>query len=186
MQILRNISGLIDGLNDRIGVLIRWLALGMVLIGAISAVARYFARSQQWQLNLTPTTEAQWYLFSIIFLMGAAYGLRKDAHVRVDVMYERMSPKVRAWIDLAGTVIFLIPFSLMMLWVSYPAVRSSWSIRESSPDPGGLARWPIKALIIVSFVLLLMQAFSQLVKQVDVIRGVAPPESHEREPEVHV
>lgn len=171
MQILRKLSGLIDGANDRIGLVIRWLALVMVLIGAISAVVRYFARSQQWTLNLTPTTEAQWYLFSLIFLLGAAYGLNQDVHVRVDVMYERMSAKTQAWIDLVGTVFFLIPFSLLMLYVSFPAVQNSISIREMSPDPGGLPRYPIKALIIVSFVMLLLQAFSQIVKQVDVISG---------------
>lgn len=187
MQILKKLSALIDGLNDRIGVVIRWLTLIMVFIGAVSAVARYFARSQQWQLNLTPATEAQWYLFSIIFLMGAAYGLNHDVHVRVDVMYERMSPKVQAMIDMAGTLLFLLPFSLMMLWVSYPAVRASWSVRESSPDPGGLARWPIKALIIVSFVLLVLQGISQLVKQIEVLRGTAPElPHHEGEPEPHV
>lgn len=186
MQILRKLSSLIDGLNNGIGAAIRWLALIMVLIGAVSAVVRYFARSQQWTLNLTPATELQWYLFSVIFLMGAAYGLNHDVHVRVDVMYERFSAKTQAWIDLCGTIVFLIPFSLLMLYVSYPAVRASWSVREVSPDPGGLPRYPIKALIIVSFVLLLLQAMSQLVKQVDVIRGVAPELHHEDEPRAHV
>ncbi len=186
MHILRIYSRFIDGLNDQIGLLIRWLALVMVMIGAISAVARYFARSQQWTLNLTPATEAQWYLFSVIFLMGAAYGLNHDVHVRVDVMYERMSAKTQAMIDMAGTIIFLIPFSLLMLYVSFPAVASSWRVREMSPDPGGLPRYPIKALILVSFVLLVLQGISQLVKQIDVLLGVAPALRPEGEPEPHV
>ncbi|MDX1645542.1 MAG: TRAP transporter small permease subunit [Longimicrobiales bacterium] len=187
MQILRRIAGAIDALNDRIGVVIRWMALFMVLVGAVSAVARYFARSQQWTLNLTPATELQWYFFSVIFLMGAAYGLNHDVHVRVDVMYERLSAKAQAWIDLAGTVLFLIPFCVMMLWVSYPAVMNSWQIREQSPDPGGLPRYPIKILILVSFALLVLQAISQLSKQLDVILGIAPElDHHEDEPEVHV
>lgn len=187
MKFLRRLSELIDALNDRIGVAIRWLALFMVLVGAVSAVMRYFARSQQWTLNLTPATEAQWYFFSIIFLLGAAYGLNHDVHVRVDVMYERLSAKAQAWIDLAGSVLFLIPFCVMMLWVSYPAVRSSWQIREASPDPGGLPRYPIKILILVSFGLLVLQAISQITKQLDVILGyreTALPE--DGEPEVHV
>jgi TRAP-type mannitol/chloroaromatic compound transport system permease small subunit len=187
MQILRKFSGLVDGLNDRIGLVIRWMALLMVIVGAVSAVTRYFARSQGWTLNLTPATEMQWYLFSMIFLLGAAYGLNHDVHVRVDVMYERMSPKVQAWIDLCGTVLFLLPFSVLMLYVSYPAVSSSWSIRETSPDPGGLPRWPIKMLILVSFGLLVLQGLSQLVKQIDVIRGTVPAlDHHEGEPEAHV
>jgi len=174
-------------MNDRIGLVIRWLVLVMVLIGAINAVVRYFARSQKWALNLTPATEAQWYLFSVIFLLGAAYGLNHDVHVRVDVMYERMSAKTQAWIDLCGTLVFLIPFSVLMLYVSYPAVRISWVVREMSPDPGGLPRYPIKALILVSFVLLLLQAISQIVKQVDVIRGTVPElDHHVGEPEAHV
>lgn len=186
MRFLRAVAGWIDGLNDAIGVAIRWLALGMVLIGAIGALLRYFSRGMGWALNLTPAIELQWYLFSVIFLMGAAYGLHHDVHVRVDVMYERLSKKARAWIDLVGTILFLVPFSILMLYVSYPAVRASFSVRETSPDPGGLARWPIKALILVSFVLLVLQAVSQLVKQIDVIRGRAEDEFEAGEPEVHV
>jgi TRAP-type mannitol/chloroaromatic compound transport system permease small subunit len=187
MQTLRQISGLIDGLNDKLGIVTRWLALLMVLTGAISSVLRYFARSQQWQLNLTPATEAQWYFFSVIFLLGAAYGLNHDVHVRVDVMYERFSVKTQAIIDMAGTILFLIPFSVLMLYVSFPAVQNSWQIRESSPDPGGLPRYPIKALILVSFALLLLQAFSQLVKQTDVLLGNVPElDHHEGEPEAHL
>lgn len=185
MRILRKVATLVDALNDRLGLVIRWMALAMVLIGAAGAVLRYFSRGMGWALNLTPAIEVQWYLFSVIFLMGAAYGLHHDVHVRVDVMYERLSKKGRAWIDLLGTILFLVPFSFLMLYVSYPAVRASFAVRETSPDPGGLPRWPIKALIIVSFVLLLLQAVSQLVKQIDVIRGRAESE-FEAEPEVHV
>lgn len=185
MNALRLLADLIDGLNDKIGVVIRWMALVMVLIGAVGAVLRYFSRGLGIALNLTPWIEAQWYLFSLIFLMGAAYGLHRDAHVRVDVMYERMSVKVRAFIDILGTIVFLIPFSVMMLWVSFPAVQASVQIREASPDPGGLPRWPIKAVILVSFVLLLLQAFSQLVRKVDVILG-EDAGHHHAEPEVHV
>jgi len=185
MTFLRRITAAIDGLNDAIGVMIRWLALIMVLIGAIGAVLRYVARWQGWALNLIPAIEAQWYIFSVIFLAGAAYGLRHDVHVRVDVLYERLTAKTRAWIDLAGTLLFLVPFSIMMLWVSYPVVKSSFEVLEASPDPGGLPRYPIKALLIVCFVLLLLQAISQVVKQVDVIRGSAE-EEFEPEPEVHL
>jgi TRAP-type mannitol/chloroaromatic compound transport system permease small subunit len=143
----------------------------MVLVGATSAVVRYFARGLGLSLNLTPATEAQWYLFSLIFLLGAAYGLNHNVHVRVDVLYSTLSRKKRAWIDLLGSVVFLVPFCVMMLIVAWPAVRNSWSIHEGSPDPGGLPRYPIKALILVSFGLLLLQAFSQIRKQVEIIRG---------------
>jgi TRAP-type mannitol/chloroaromatic compound transport system permease small subunit len=187
MRLLRTLANWVDGLNDRIGVAIRWLVLVMVLTGAVSTVARYFSRDLGLTLNLTPATEAQWYLFSAVFLLGSAYGLRHGVHVRVDVLYERLSVRTRAWIDLVGTTLFLIPFSVLMLWVSFPAVRNSWQIRETSPDPGGLPRYPIKALILVSFVLLLLQALSQMVKHIDVIRGEAETAGRQpTEPEPHV
>ncbi|MCH2471329.1 MAG: TRAP transporter small permease subunit [Gemmatimonadetes bacterium] len=150
---------------------IRWLALVMVLVGAGTAILRYSARGLELSLNLTPLGELQWYLFSLIFLLGAAYGLNHDVHVRVDVLYERFSKKARALIDLIGTLVFLIPFSLVMLYVSWPAVSNSFSIREMSPDPGGLPRWPIKIVILVSFVLLMLQGLSQIVKQIDILGG---------------
>ena len=172
---LRWLSGRIDGLNDRIGGAVRWLVLLMVLIGAGSAVVRYLSRGLGLSLNLTPASEIQWYLFSAVFLLGSAYALRHGVHVRVDVLYERLTPRSRAWIDLLGTVLFLVPFSIMMLWVTFPAVVGSWEIRETSPDPGGLPRYPIKTLILVSFALLVLQALSQIVRHVDTLRGGAEP-----------
>lgn len=165
------VSAFVDALNDKMGAGIRWLALVMVLVGAGTAILRYSARGLELSLNLTPLGELQWYLFSLIFLLGAAYGLNHDVHVRVDVLYERSSKKARALIDLIGTLVFLIPFSLVMLYVSWPAVSNSFSIREMSPDPGGLPRWPIKIVILVSFVLLMLQGLSQIVKQIDILGG---------------
>ena len=165
------VSAFVDALNDKMGAGIRWLALVMVLVGAGTAILRYSARGLELSLNLTPLGELQWYLFSLIFLLGAAYGLNHDVHVRVDVLYERFSKKARALIDLIGTLVFLIPFSLVMLYVSWPAVSNSFSIREMSPDPGDLPRWPIKIVILVSFVLLMLQGLSQIVKQIDILGG---------------
>jgi len=105
--------------------------------------------------------------------------------VRVDVVSERLGERARGWVDLVGTTLFLIPFSILMLWVSFPAVRTSWQIRETSPDPGGLPRWPIKALILVSFGLLLLQAASQIVRSLDVIQG-SRADDGASEPEGHV
>lgn len=161
-------------MNRAIGVVLRWSALAMVLIGAYNAVARYLTRWAGTQLSSNALYELQWYLFSVIFLLGAAYGLERDAHVRVDVLYERLSRKGRAWIDLLGSLLFLLPFAVLMLFVSWPAVMNSWSIREVSPDPGGLPRYPIKALLLVSFGLLTLQALAEVVKQVAVLRGMDP------------
>ena len=171
MSILSRVAKAIDGINERIGAIIRWLALVMVLVGAATAILRYSSRGLGLSLNLTPTTELQWYLFSLIFLLGAAYGLRHDVHVRVDVLYSQLNPKKRAWIDLVGHVLFLIPFCIVMLYVSWPAVQNSWSIREISPDPGGLPRYPIKMVILLSFVLLVGQGYSQILKQLRILRS---------------
>jgi len=185
MQSLKRLATAVDGLNNRIGASIRWLSLIMILIGAFNAIARYLTRYTGLALSSNAYFDLQWYLFSLIFLLGAAYGLEHDVHVRVDVLYSRLSRKGRAWIDLVGTVLFLIPFCVLMLWVSWPAVRNSWAIHETSPDPGGLPRYPIKTVILLSFVLLLLQAFSQLVKQIEALRGTgaepaagAPDDDH--------
>lgn len=169
----------VDRLNDRIGAFIRWLVLLMVVIGAYNALARYATRYTDVALASNAYIDLQWYLFSLIFLLGAAYGLNHDVHVRVDVLYSKLGRRGRAWIDLAGTVLFLLPFSAVMLVVSWPAIRNSWAIREVSPDPGGLPRYPIKAVILVAFVLLVLQAASQLVKQVATLRGHELPEPEE-------
>lgn len=177
MILLKRFAHAVDGLNERIGGAIRWLSLLMVLLGAFNAIARYLTKYTGVSLASNAYTELQWYFFSLIFLLGAAYGLRHDVHVRVDVLFARLSRKAQAWIDVAGTVLFLIPFCILMLWVSWPAVRNSWSVREVSPDPGGLPRYPIKAVILICFVLLLLQGVSHVIKQVEVIRGEVPAEA---------
>lgn len=169
------ISSAIDRVNEWVGQLTLWLLGLMVLIGALNAVARYVGRFVGVNLSFNAAIEAQWYLFSLVFLLGAAYALRHDAHVRVDVLYGHLSLRTRAWIDLAGTVLFLIPFSIFMLVVSYPSVLASWRIREVSPDPGGLPRYPIKAVVLLAFALLLVQGVSELLKQVAILRGIAAP-----------
>lgn len=159
----------IDWFNERLGRLVLWLTLAMVLVGSYNALVRYFLTDLG--LSSNAYLELQWYLFSLVFLLGAAYTLKHDAHVRVDVLYSRLSPRGRAWIDLLGTVLFLIPFCLVMLLTSWSFVAGSWAVREVSPDPGGLARYPIKAVILVGFVLLLLQGVAMLIRQIAVLRG---------------
>jgi len=161
----------VDRLNGWIGRLSRWLIIVMVAIGAYNAIARWATREVGIGLSSNALNEMQWYLFSVVFLLGAAYCLREDVHVRVDVLYERLSPKGRGWIDLMGSLLFLLPFSVLMIQVSIPAVRNSWSIFETSPDPGGLPRYPLKTLLIVAFVLLFLQGLAQIVRAIERIRG---------------
>ncbi len=160
----------IDALTERIGSAVSWLVLAMVLVGAYNAVARYVGRSIGINLSSNAYLEMQWYLFSLVFLLGAAYTFKHNAHVRVDVLYGRMSKRRQLWIDLIGTVVFLLPFSIFCLWVSWPSVRNSWAVLEASPDPGGLPRYPIKSMILVAFALLALQGVAEIMRKVRLLR----------------
>ncbi len=177
MQHWLRLAHRIDAFNERIGRWMAWLVVIMVGIGAFNAVVRYLSRFTGMNLSSNAYIELQWYLFSMVFLLGAAYGLRHNAHVRVDVLYGRLSSRGKAWINLVGTFLFLIPFCILMIWTSWEYVLNSWSIFEASPDPGGLPRYPIKTIIPLAFVLLLLQAVSQAVKQVAILRGVSAEET---------
>ena len=169
-----------DWMTDRLGRFVSWLVLIMVLIGAYNAIVRYLGRFIGISLGSNLYLELQWYLFSLIFLLGAGYALKENAHVRVDVIYGRVGRRARAWINVVGSVLMLIPFCLFVLWVSWPAIRNSWVIREVSADPGGLPRYPLKAVILACFTLLLVQGVAELMKDVRVLRGGdddAPDES---------
>lgn len=172
MQTLLRIGGYIDRLNDRIGVAMSWLVLIMVLMGVYNAVTRKLSQTIGIDLSSNSYIEGQWYLFSLVFLWCGAYALRNGVHVRVDIIYSRLSLRGRAWIDLLGTVLFLIPLCLLILWVSIPYAADSWRILEDSPDPGGLPRYLIKSAIPIAFVLLLLQALSELVRNIAQIRGI--------------
>jgi len=171
MQRALKLASWIDSFTGKLGVGVSWLTVLMILIGAYNSIVRYTGRFFGWNLSSNMYLELQWYLFSLIFLLGAAHALRQNSHVRVDVLYDRFSAKVRAWIDLVGSIIFLIPFSALTLWFSWPAVADSWSRLEGSPDPGGLPRYPIKSVILIAFVLLIVQAVSEVIHQIAFLRG---------------
>ena len=117
--------------------------------------------------------ELQWYAFSVLFLLAGAWVLAEDRHVRVDVLYERCSPKLQAWIDFLGLLLFLLPFLLVSLGLTWPMVRNSWSVLEVSPDPGGLPRYPLKAVVLVAYALLLFQGVLLLIRRAAALRGAA-------------
>jgi TRAP-type mannitol/chloroaromatic compound transport system permease small subunit len=173
---LLRVAAAIDRVNGWIGAGASWLVLAMVLIGAGNALARYLGRFAERNLSSNVWLELQWYLFSVLFLLAASWALREDAHVRVDVLYGRLPARARAWIDLVGGALLLLPFCLFVLWVSWPSVRSSWLVREGSPDPGGLPRYPLKAMILVAFALLLLQGVAEVVKSIARLRGDLPAE----------
>ncbi|MEM8485602.1 MAG: TRAP transporter small permease subunit [Bacteroidota bacterium] len=171
MRLWLRVASQIDRLNERIGKLVYWLALVMVLIGAYNALARYIDRFTGWGMSSNTYIELQWYLFSVLFLLGAAYTLRHDKHVRVDVFYGRLSARGKAWVNLLGTLLFLFPFCVLMLIMSWPSVVNSWSVWEMSPDPGGLPRYPIKTIIPIAFILLILQGVSMVIHQVAILRN---------------
>ncbi len=166
------LSRAIDRVNDRIGRWTSWLCLLMVLVTAYNTAVRYVGGYFGFRLSSNLYLELQWYLFSLLFLLASASALCRGEHVRVDILYSRVSTRTRAWIDLLGTVALTIPFSAVTLWLSWPAIRNSWAVREISSDPGGLPRYPIRTFILVCFLLLIAQGVSEVVKKIRVLRGL--------------
>ena len=181
MTFLLAIARGIDATTTVLGKLTWWASLLLVLIGVQNVVARYgyqqirgvFGDDVAAALSNNTFLELQTLLYNVIFLLGAAYVLRVDAHVRVDIVYARLHRRTRAWIDIVGTVVFLFPFAWMGIYFGHTYVARSWAQLEMSPNPGGLARYPIKTLIIVAFALLIVQGVSQIIKHVAFLRGIA-------------
>ncbi|MCB1856958.1 MAG: TRAP transporter small permease subunit [Gammaproteobacteria bacterium] len=172
MEKLLRIAHAIDRLNNRIGIILSWLVLIMVLVGVYNAVTRKLSQSIGVDLSSNMYIEAQWYMFSLVFLWAGAYALRNNAHVRVDIIYSRLTRTRKAWIDVLGTLLFLIPLCALIIWVSLPYALDSWRILEDSPDPGGLPRYLIKSAIPIGFTLLLLQGFSELIHNLAILKGV--------------
>ena len=164
MQKLLRVSQAIDRLNRWIGQLTYGLVLIMVVIGVWNVIATNLGRFFGQSLTSNAFLEIQWYLFAIIFLLGAPYTLLQNSHVRVDIFYKDWSRRRKAWVDFWGTILFLIPFSILTIYFSWKTVLNSWKILEMSPDPSGLPRYPIKSMIIVCFVLLILQGISEAIK----------------------
>lgn len=170
MKTLLRISRVIDSVSDAVGRCAFWGMILVVFIGALNTVARYVDPYVPFRLSSNRYIELQWYLFGVIFLLGGAHTLRAGAHVRVDVLYERLSVRGRAWINLLGGLLFLLPFCAVMIAVSWSPVLDSWRDEELSPDPDGLPRYWIKSFIPIGFLLLALQGLSEVIKQVGVLR----------------
>ncbi len=157
----------IDRINETIGGAISWLTSILVWVICLDVLLRYF-----FNISFAGLFELEWHIFAFIFLLGAAFTLKNDKHVRVDVFYSQFSEKGKAWVNLIGTIIFLIPFCLVIIKSSIPFVINSFNILEGSPDPGGLPfRFIVKFAIPVGFSLLLLQAFSLIIRSILTIQG---------------
>lgn len=162
LEISRKIAYFIDRFTETIGRTASWLVIVLVLLVSYDVTMRYVFNQGSVAIQ-----ELEWHLFALLFLIGAAYTLKHDDHVRLDLFYQgRFSNDyIRAWINLIGGLIFLIPFCLLIVNSSYFFVLQSWSFNEGSPDPGGLPyRWLLKAAIPLGFSLLLLQAIAECLK----------------------
>jgi TRAP-type mannitol/chloroaromatic compound transport system permease small subunit len=175
MHALLRTARLIDRLNERIGKSVAWLGLAAVIVCTGNAVARYTLNigSNAW-------LELQWYLNSAVFLLIAAYALKRNEHVRIDVINGKLSHRTQAWIDIVGGVFMLLPTVIIIGWYSWPSLVNSFAIQEYSSDPGGLIRWPVRLLIPVAFALLGLQGISEVIKRVAFLRGLIPATEFEK------
>ncbi len=158
-----------DSFAEKTGAIAAWVVIPTVAIGFINVVLRYTGRLIGRTLTTNAIIEAQWYLYSLIFLLGFAYVLKHQINVRVDFWFANQGPKRRAWIDFIGHFIALVPFAALGIWVSVPNAWRSLINWEIGPDASSLPRGPIKAMLALAFVLLLIQAIAEQVKLYAVI-----------------
>ncbi len=176
MKGLLALSRVIDAVNERIGRLTYWLVLAMVLISAGNALVRY-----AFDMSSNAWLEIQWYLFSFVFLVGAGYTLLHNQHVRIDVVSGQLSPKARAWIDILGTLFFLMPMAIAILYLSWPVFVDAYESGEVSTNAGGLLVWPGRLMVPVGFLFLVAQGLSELIKRIAFLRGMIPDPSERDE-----
>ena len=172
MKLLLRLSGLIDALSERVGRLSYWLILVAVLVSAGNAVVRY-----AFNMSSNAWLEIQWYLFSAVFLFCAGYTLLHNQHVRIDVITGRMSKRVQTWIDILGTLFFLLPMAIAIMWMSWPVFVDAYRSGEVSANAGGLPVWPGRLMLPLGFFLLVLQGLSELIKRIAFLRGLIPDPS---------
>ncbi len=167
MRLLLSFSAIVDAMNEKIGLICNWLVLLACVVSAGNAMVRY-----AYDQSSNAWLEVQWYMFAVIVMFGAAYTLRKNEHVRVDILYMTLSRRGQLWIDILGTLVFLIPTCAILAWLSWPFFMQSYNVFENSSNAGGLPRWPIKLVLPVGFALVALQGISELIKRVAVLQGL--------------
>lgn len=169
MNALLSFARFIDNLNKRVGRAVTWLVLLAVLVSATNATVRkiFHISSNAW-------LELQWYLFGAVFLFAAGYTLLKNEHVRVDILATKFSRRAQLWAEIIGVIFFLFPFSILIMWLSWPFFLDSFVNFEQSSNAGGLIRWPAKLLIPIGFALLVLAGVSHLIKCIGCLKGLCP------------
>lgn len=160
------LSRAIDRLNELIGKWVGWLILVSILVSAGNAVIR-----KTFNMSSNAWLELQWYLFGAAFLLAAAYTLKQNEHIRIDIVYGLFSRRTQHWIDLFGHVFFLMPFVILMISYFVPYVSLSYRSGEVSSSAGGLIIWPAKSLLLIGFLLLGLQGISEIIKKIAIMSG---------------
>ncbi len=163
---LLGLSRVIDRINEFIGKWVAWLILVAIIVSAVNATVR-----KTLNVSSNAWLELQWYLFGAAFLLAAAYTLKQNEHIRIDIVYGQFSRRVQHWIDLLGHIFFLMPFVLLMVYYFVPYVLLSYRVGEVSTNAGGLILWPAKSLLLIGFTLLSLQGISEIIKKIAVMRG---------------
>jgi TRAP-type mannitol/chloroaromatic compound transport system permease small subunit len=161
------LSRFIDRFNEIVGKSVAWLILLAILVSAVNAVIR-----KAFNISSNAWLELQWYLFGAAWLLAAAYTLKQNEHIRIDIVYGMFSRRVQHWIDLFGHIVFLMPFVLLMIYYFVPYFTVSFNNGEYSPNSGGLLIWPAKLSLLVGFILLGFQGISEIIKKIAVMRGL--------------
>ena len=176
MSSLLSFSRFIDAINEKIGLAISWALLLAVLICSGNALVRYIfnTSSNAW-------LEIQWYLFGAIFLLASSYTLKRNEHVRIDVVVGRFSKRTQVWVDVFGFTFFLLPATLLILYFAIPFAFESIRNQEVSSNAGGLIIWPAKTLIPVGFLLLTLQGISELIKRIGFLMGLVDASEFEKQ-----
>jgi TRAP-type mannitol/chloroaromatic compound transport system permease small subunit len=190
LSVLLKLSGAIDWLNEKFGVIANWLVLLACLVSAGNAGVRYglngllllserfsFLRGLQsnvqwYATNSNSFLELQWYMFAGMVLLGGPFTLKMNEHVRVDLFYGMYSERARLWVDIIGGLLFLLPICLLLVYFSWPWFVESWQINESSSNAGGLIRWPVKLVLPVGFFLMILQGISEIIKRIAALEHV--------------
>jgi TRAP-type mannitol/chloroaromatic compound transport system permease small subunit len=177
MKALLAFSRVIDAMNERLSYVANWLVLLSCLISAGNAFSRYAfgASSNAW-------LEIQWYMFAAMVMLGTSYTLKKNEHVRVDIVYSNVSTRKQIGIDIFGAILFLLPATLIMAYLSWPIFHNSWVEGEISGNAGGLIRWPVKIFIPLGFALLSLQGMSELIKRWAMLTGHMETDVHYERP----
>jgi TRAP-type mannitol/chloroaromatic compound transport system permease small subunit len=187
MEWLLGFSRAVDRVTAFIGRTVMWLLLASVFVSALNAVFRKMVTGEdnawqaflhyvlRWYLNNSNAwLELQWYMFGCAYMLASAYTLQRNEHIRIDVVSNLLPKRVRDWIDVFGHVFMLIPFSLLMIRETWGPITRSFNLGEMSANFGGLIVWPYKAFVLIGFILLFIQAVSELSKRIAIMRGVIP------------